>query len=116
MWDKKEKKETPNQEEKLILRAAIDKAEKNGYKGHLRYLPISIMPTGNKKIDDKKLDELANDAFYFHGRAIVFDTGFQKTFFPKGEIDKKRNVIKDWKYHNAEMYKTNPIRYVESYL
>lgn len=105
-----------NEEEKLILREAINKAEKSGYKGHLRYLPVFINPTGDKKTDNETLDKLANDAFYFHGREIVFNIAFQKAFFPENEVDKKRNVIKDWKYHTAEMHKTNPIRYIESYL
>lgn len=53
--------------------------------------------------------------FYFHGRAIVFSTAFMIAFFPEGEVTKD-NIIKDWKYHTNEMYKTNPIRYIESYL
>lgn len=105
-----------NEEEKLILRAAIDKAEKNGYKRHLMYLPIFINPTKSKKMNNEAFDKLANNMFYFHGREIIFDVSFQKAFFPKGEIDKKRNVIKDYKYHTAEMCKTNPIRYIEAYL
>ena len=105
-----------NEEEKLILRAAIDIAEKKGYKGHIKYLPVFINPKGNKKEVTEKLDKVANATFYFHGREIIFDVVFQKAFFPEGEIDKERNVIKDWKYHTAEMYKVNPIRYIESYL
>ena len=105
-----------NEEEKLILREAIDKAEKNGYKGHIKYLPIFINPTKSKKINDKAYDNLANDMFYFHGREIIFDVSFQKAFFPEGEVDEERNVIKDWKYHTTEMCKKNPIRYIESYL
>lgn len=116
MWNKKEKEVIPNQEEKLILRKAIDKAEKNGYKGHLRYLPIFINPTKDKKLDKEGYDKLANDLFYFHGREIIFDIGFINTFFPKDEIDKKRNVIKNWKYHTDEMLKISPIKYIESYL
>lgn len=105
-----------NEEEKLILRAAIDIAKKNNYKGHLRYLPVMINPSKNIKRNEEELDKLANDAFYFHGRAIIFSTDFMIAFFPKEEIDEKRNVIKDWKYHTTEMLKTNPIRYIESYL
>jgi len=105
-----------NKEEKLILRAAIDKAEKNGYKSHLRYLPLIINPTGDRKIDDRDLDKIANETFYFHGREIIFSMAFIKTFFPKNEVDKEKNVIKDYNYHTNAMLKTNPIRYVESYL
>lgn len=105
-----------NEEEKLILRAAIDKAEKNGYKGHLRYLPVMLNPSKNKRLNEETLDKLANDAFYFHGRTIIFSSAFMIAFFPEGEVDKKYNVIKNWRYHTGEMYKTNPIRYIESYL
>lgn len=105
-----------NEEEKLILRKAINKAEKNGYKGHLRYLPLFINPTGDKKIDNRDLDKIANETFYFHGREIIFSFSFINAFFPKNELDKERNVIKDFKYHTNEMLKTNPIRYVEEYL
>lgn len=116
MWNKKEEEVIPNQEEKLILRAAIDRAEKNGYQGHVKYLPVFINPKGDKKEIDKKLDKLANDTFYYHGRQIIFDIPFIKAFFPEGETDEKRNVLKDWKYHTEEMLKRNPIKYIESYL
>ena len=104
------------EEEKIILRKAIDVAKKNGYKGYLRYLPFHINPTGDKKIDKRDLDKADTETFYFHGREIIFDVAFQKAFFPKNEVDEERNVIKDWKYHTTEMCKINPIRYIESYL
>jgi len=116
MWNKKEKEVIEHLEEKLILRKAIDKAEKNGYKGHIRYLSTHINPTGDKKIDKRDFDKIDTDTLYFHGRAIVFSTDFIIAFFPKGEIDKERNIIKTWKYHTTEMLKTNPIRYIERYL
>lgn len=116
MFDKKEKKEIANLEEKLILRAAIERAEKNGYKGHLRHLPTFLGRVEGEAPKQEDLDVISNEVFFFHGREIVFSIEFLKAFFPEGEIDKERNVIKDYKYHRSEMYKTNPIRYIESYL
>lgn len=103
-------------EEKLVLRAVIDKAEKNGFKGHLRFLPVMINPTKNKKRNEEYYEELLNDALYFQARNLLFDIGFQNAYFPKGEVDEKTNVLKDWKYHSARMYESNPLEYVESYL
>lgn len=105
-----------NENEKSILRAAIDKAEKNGYKGHLRYLPIFVHTVDDKKASLEKLDKLANDVFYFHGREIIFSQGFITSFFPKNEVDEERNILKDYKYHTAKMYSENPIKYIEKYL
>ncbi len=116
MFNKKEEKVIPNLEEKLLLRAAIDKAEENGYKAHLRHLPTFVHQIGDKKAKKADLDSAANEIFYFHGREIVFSIEFIKAFFPANEVDKERNVIKDYKYHRAEMYKTNPIKYIEKYL
>lgn len=116
MFNKKEEKVIPNLEEKLILRAAIDKAEKNGYKGHLRHLPTFVHQVGDKKAKQEDLDYETNEVFYFHGREIVFSIEFIRAFFPKNQVDEKLNVLKNPAYHKAQMYKTNPIKYIESYL
>jgi hypothetical protein len=102
--------------EKLILRAVIDKAANNGFNGHLRFCPTVINPTKDKKKDAELYEQLVNDALYFQARNLLFDVGFQNAYFPKGEVDEKTNTLKDWKYHSARMYATNPLEYVESYL
>jgi len=110
----KNKKDDKNEHEKKILGIAIRMAEKNGYKGHLKYLPL-FTPSTKKLRDRKELDKLADGIFYSKGWNIMFSPGFAKTFWKKPEVTK--DTFKDWKYHLVEMGRAkSPIKYLEKYI
>lgn len=112
MFNKKKKDE--KEYAKKILGKAIRIAEKNGYKGHLKYLPL-FLPSTKKLRTPEVLDKLANDIFYSQGWNIMFSPGFAKNFWKKPEVTK--DTFKDWKYHLIEMGRSkNPIKYLEKYV
>lgn len=93
--------------EKEILYQAILKAEKNGYKGYLIYLPLIF-----KHI--KNLNILFRHFFWRKRIDIIFSHSFAKSFFGNSDSIYYKDA---WKRRLEEMSNSNnEIKYLEKFL
>ena len=89
-----------------ILYKAILKAEKNGYKDHLRFLPILV------KIND--LFHLSKKCFYAHKTEIIFSHNFAKAFWGNTDTIYSKDA---WVRKLEEMsQEINEIKFLEKYI
>lgn len=96
--------------DKEVMLLAVREAEKRGYLGHLRMLPMVI------GLNDYQLNKLLEEIFYSHANEILYSPDFINKFFPKGEVDEKLNVLKDGQYHLQRLVNENAIEYIKNYL
>ena len=90
-----------------ILYEAILKAEKNGYKEHLNYLPLI---GGNIK----HFDEFLKKLFFMHKQSIIFSHSFAKAFFGEEDWCYTANA---WVHRLEEMSKEeDEVKYLEKFL
>ncbi len=70
-------------EDKKILQKAILIAEKNGYKGHLGYLPMFLKrcPEKKEKFTKQEFMDLVSELWLRHKNDIIFDHSFAKAFW-----------------------------------
>ena len=94
-----------------ILYKAIMKAEKNGYKGHLEYLPMFLKrdPSKKKGLSKTAFRDLISRLWLVHTYDIVFSHDFAKAFF-----------VDDGDYYHYYLQqmvlKRNPIKYLEKFI
>lgn len=94
-----------------ILYKAIKKAEKNGYRGHMCYLPMFLKrdPSKKKKLSKRTFMQLMSRIWFMNKETIIFSHEFAKAFFPKDS---------DYYHYHLQMMviKKNPIEYLEKFL
>jgi len=115
---------------KEILYNAIIKAEDNGYKGHLKFLPVI---TGGS-LDN--YDKFCMTVFHGHQLEIIYSVDFAKAFWGEDRlcyICKKSNTeghsiycskraysdvdLISWEYHLSKMVlEKEPLKYMEKFL
>lgn len=98
-----------------ILYKAVMKAEKNGYRGHLKLLPMFIKrdPSNKKKLTNKQFVELVSRVWLSRKNDIIFSHEFAKAFFKS--TDKFSRW--DWRISLADLVlDENPIKYLEKFL
>lgn len=99
-----------------ILYKAIMKAEKNGYKGHLQYLPIHL----SKKLSKTKFKKLLSRIWLIHMNDIIFSHDFAKAFFGDKEFRYDKHTeekLVAWQFRLQEMVlEKNRVKYLERFL
>ena len=102
-----------------IIRAAVDKASKNGYDRWKSFVPAFPLLKVKSK---KKLQELIGATLFLNKEKIIFSHDFAKAFWDEKAHVRKYldNLATDtiaWKYHLQEMaILEDPIKYLERFL
>jgi len=92
---------------KDILYKAIEKAENNNYKEHLKYLPVTI---GHLK----DYGVFAKTVFFAHKDEIIYSKEFAQAFFGEHDVVYSKNA---WVRRLEEMSQTqNEFEYLEKFL
>jgi hypothetical protein len=110
-----------------ILYKAIMKAEKNGYRDHLNYLPLHmsfVNTKAKKQFTKKKFKSLITRIWYSHAEEIIFSHNFAKAFFGDniGPTIKFKNVdalvtLKSYELALMSMsLEEDRIKYLEKFL
>jgi len=84
--------------DKTILRKAIEKAEKNGYKEHLNYCSLFIKrnPKTKKKFTKRQLRDLMARVWLLHINDIIFSHSFAKAFWGEDVVCPRCLIRKLW--------------------
>jgi hypothetical protein len=89
------------------FRLIIDYAEKNGYKGHLKHLPVPF----SGSYTEQQLDDLLNKVLYQHAANIMREPAFCQAIWPEPEVTPV--TWADWSTHKALMLQSdNPLDYL----
>jgi hypothetical protein len=76
------------------LKKIIEKAEKNGYKGHLKMLPV-FPPKGRER-------KVADVIFDMNRNTIIFSHDFLKAYFGEEYVNQYR-ASTQWEHHAIEL-------------
>jgi hypothetical protein len=106
-----------------ILQKVIIKAEKNGYKGHMQYLPMFLKrdPSKKKKLSKKDFMKFMSRIWFIHKNDIIYSHEFAKAFFGEKKhmecCGSLGNNLKEYQYYLMWLVKIpHPIIELEKFL